>query len=101
MSSSDEREDYLTVDPEIPGQKWCLLSFISPENVLKNKDTFFFEQFLNNFEVNVKTKLIEQFLAKTTQGINDSLERHAVEFEKQDLSGVAVSCRNAKVRVLQ
>jgi hypothetical protein len=99
MSSSDEREDYLTVDPEIPGQKWCLLSFISPENVLKNKDTFFFEQFLNNFEVNVKTKLIEQFLAKTTQGINDSLERHAVEFEKQDLSGVAVSCRNAKVRV--
>jgi hypothetical protein len=97
--ASEEREDFLNVDAEIPGQKWCLLSFLSPENVLKNKDVFFFEGFVKNFEINIKTKLIEEFLAKTTQNINDTLEQHAVNFEKQDLSGVAVSCRESKLRV--
>jgi hypothetical protein len=56
--ATEEREDFLNEDPEISGQKWCLLSFLSPENVLKNKDVFFFEQFVKNFEINVKTKLI-------------------------------------------
>jgi len=97
--ATEEREDFLNEDPAIPGQKWCLLSFLSPENVLKNKDLYFFEQFLSNFEVNIKTKLFEEFLASLTQNINDSLETHAVEFEKQDLSGVALTCRNAKLRV--
>ena len=38
MSSTNirETEDYLTEDPEVPGQKYCLLSFLSPENVLIN-----------------------------------------------------------------
>jgi len=97
--SSEEREDFLNEDPPISGQKWCLLSFLSPENVLKKKEVYFFEQFLSGFEVSVKTKLVEEFLAKTVQNVNDSLESHAVEFEKQDLSGVAISCRNAKLRV--
>lgn len=97
--SSEERIDFLDVDPEIPGQKWCLVSFLSPENVLKNKELYFFNQFVNQFETNMKTKLTEEFLAKLTQSVNDSLETHAVEFEKQDLSGVATTCRNAKLRV--
>lgn len=99
--ATEEREHFLDADPDIPGQKWCLLSFISPEKILKNKDVYFFEQFVSNFELTLKSKLMEEFLAKTTQSINDSLESHAVEFEKQDLSGVAVSCRNAKLRVDQ
>lgn len=37
MSSAQEQEDYLDVDTEIPNQKFCVLSFISPENVLKKK----------------------------------------------------------------
>ena len=39
MSSKDD--DFLTEDPDVPGQKFCLLSFLSPENVLKNKLFFF------------------------------------------------------------
>ena len=97
--SSEDREDFLTEDPEIPGQRWCLLSFLSPENVLKKKDVFFFNEFISKFEFNMKTKLVEEFLAKLTNNVNESLETHAVEFEKQDLSGVATSCRNAKLDV--
>jgi hypothetical protein len=97
--ATEEHEDFLTEDPAISGQKWCLLSFLSPENVLKKKEVFFFEQFLSTFEVSVKSKLVEEYLAKTVQTVNDMLETHAVEFEKQDLSGVAINCRNAKLRV--
>ena len=37
-----EKEDFLEEDQEIPGQKFCLLSFLSPEKVLASKDSFLF-----------------------------------------------------------
>lgn len=101
MSSTNirETEDYLTEDPEVPGQKYCLLSFLSPENVLKNKNVYFFNTFANNFELNFKNKLLEEFLANTVLNINKTLEEKAVELEKQDLSGAAESCRISKLQV--
>jgi hypothetical protein len=89
----------LKPDEPIPGQEYCLVSFISPEEVLKKKDVFFFQQFVNQFEADFKTKVLEEFLANTVNTINQSLEKNAVEFEKLDLSGVAQTCRNAKVRI--
>ena len=47
MSSAQE-EDYLDVDTEIPNQKFCVLSFISPENVLKKKECFLQAEFLKD-----------------------------------------------------
>ena len=34
-------EDFLEVDPEIPGQKYCCLSFLSPEKLMKDKNLFY------------------------------------------------------------
>ena len=48
MSSTQEQDDYLDVDTEIPNQKFCVLSFISPENILKNKDCFIQTEFLRD-----------------------------------------------------
>jgi len=93
------REDYLNEDPDIPGQKFCLLSFISPENILKKKDLYFFSKFLSQFELSIKSQLIENYFATKIQSINASLEVKACEFEKSDLSGVAQECRNAKIRI--
>ena len=89
----------LTSDKEIPGQKYTLLSFVSPETVLKNKDVYYFNQFLKSYEFEFKTKSIEEFLAKTVISINSNLETKAVEFEKLDLSGSADVCRNSKIRI--
>ena len=89
----------LTSDKEIPGQKWALLSFVSPEEVLKNKDRFFFEEFVKNYEFEFKTKNLEGFLASNVLKINEHLETKAVEFEKADLSGSADLCRSSKMRV--
>jgi hypothetical protein len=47
MSNAEEHiEDFLEVDPSIPGQQYCVLSFISPENVLKKKESYFNSEFL-------------------------------------------------------
>ena len=92
-------DDFLTEDPDVPGQKFCLLSFLSPENVLKEKKNYFFNQFLTTFEVTLKTQVLEEFLANTVIKINSVLESKALEFEKIDLSGVADTCRNSKVHV--
>ena len=97
MSSEDN--DFLTEDPEVPGQKFCLLSFLSPENVLKEKKNYFFNQFLSTFEVTLKSELLEKFLASTVVTVNDALEAKALESEKADLSGVADVCRRSKVQI--
>lgn len=39
--------DYLDVDPKIPGQNYVVLSFLSPENVLVQKDTFVLHKYMN------------------------------------------------------
>ena len=48
MSSANDEplEDFLEVDQKIPGQNYCCLSFISPEKVLEQKNTFMMSNFL-------------------------------------------------------
>jgi len=41
-----DTEDFLESDPQIRGQNYCCLSFVSPEEVLVNKDVFFAGKFL-------------------------------------------------------
>ena len=42
------KEDYLDIDDPINGQNWVCLSFVSPENVLKDKDAFTVAKFLQS-----------------------------------------------------
>lgn len=45
-------EDFLEVDTPIPGQNYVCMSFISPEEVLKNKNVFFVNKFLETIAKN-------------------------------------------------
>jgi hypothetical protein len=99
MSTDESRESFLTDDPDISSQRWCLLSFISPENILSRKDPFFFSAFLKQYELQVRTRSLEQFLVKTIQGINDKLDEEAIRLMNLDLSGAAAECRKSMVRV--
>lgn len=47
--------DYLDVDKKVRGQNYVLLSFISPENVLANKEAFYFSKFLEEFSKDMNT----------------------------------------------
>ena len=94
-----EREDFLEEDAEIPGQKFCLLSFLSPEKVLKDKNLFLFDKFLKIYEFQSRTTNLEKFLMNTMREINTKLDAEADALDAKDLSGAADICRKSKIRV--
>lgn len=94
-----EKEDFLTEDPDIPGQKVCLLSFLSPEKVLANKDVFLFSKFLETFEFTVLKANYESFLMGKLKAVNDKINEDADKAENADLSGVALTLRSSRVRI--
>ena len=96
---AEEREDFLTEDADLPGQKFCLLSFLSPEKVLKDKNVFFFQSFLKDYEFQCRTKSLEAFLIKTINDYNTKMDTEADSLLAKDLSGASDICRSSKVRV--
>ena len=61
-----KERDYLEQDPEIRGQKYVCLSFLSPEDVIRKKDVFFFNKFLGAFSTDVG-----EFFENTSQKFKD------------------------------
>jgi len=80
--TNEPEEDFLSEDPEISSQKIVLLSFLSPEKVLANKDVFFFRNFLQNYALEWRTKKLEVWLAEQVSGINSKLETLAGNLDK-------------------
>ena len=54
--------DLLDEDKEISNQKFCCISFVSPEHIIKQKNMFLFEKFLKYFEFEKSVKKYHQFL---------------------------------------
>ena len=67
--------DLLDEDKSIAGQKFACLSFISPEQILKQKDMFLFEEFIKSWDFN---KSMEKF----TQFLNFLSFKYHVNFDK-------------------
>lgn len=55
--------DYLDEDPEIPTQRYCVISFLSPEKVIKQKAEFFNEKFVEFMDYDWKVKGMEHLMA--------------------------------------
>ena len=51
--------DVLDVDKPIYGQNFCCVSFLSPEKILKDKNLFFFEEFVKTWDF---TKSMDKFI---------------------------------------
>jgi len=54
--------DLLDVDKSIAGQNFCCISFLSPETILKQKNNFMFEKFLNKWDFSKSMEKFIQFL---------------------------------------
>ena len=54
--------DLLDEDKPLSGQKFVCVSFVSPENILKQKNMFFFENFLKHFDFEKSSKKFLQFI---------------------------------------
>jgi hypothetical protein len=100
MNNSEPVEDFLSEDPEIPSQKIVLLSFLSPEKVLANKDVFFFKKFLADYELAWKTSKLEAWMAQKIQDVNSRLETLAGNMES-DLSGVKTGAQEVRDSLLR
>ena len=48
MEEEEDKEDYLEVDPPIPGQNYVCLSFVSPEDMIKKRALFEARQFIQS-----------------------------------------------------
>lgn len=66
------KEDFLDEDKPIRGQNYVCLSFISPEDILIQKDVYFFNKFLGSFSKNME-ELIASLKAKYPNE-NETLE---------------------------
>jgi hypothetical protein len=84
--------DLLEEDKPIAGQKFVCVSFVSPEKILKQKEQFFFEQFLKKWEFNKSMEKFVQFLNFLSYKYNVSFEDISNDFkdfvkeEKENLS---------------
>ena len=97
--SKPEVEDFLSEDPEVSSQKVVLLSFLSPEKVLANKDVFLFQNFLKDYDLQWRTTKLEAFLVEQFQAVNTKLEVLAGKLNTSDLSGASQEVRDNLLRV--
>jgi Family of unknown function (DUF5832) len=95
MAEKEIKEDFLEVDPDIPGQKYVCLSFVSPENVLRNKDVFFVHNFLKSMasKYDLSVDDIEEKYKDFLFARQEDLEKKF--FEENDFQ---TSIRGLKVR---
>ena len=55
-------KDLLDEDPVIASQKFTCLSFVSPEEIIKKKELFYFEKFLKNWDYTKSMTKFAEFL---------------------------------------
>ena len=55
--------DLLDEDKPIAGQKFACVSFLSPEKIIKDKNMFFFNEFLKQWEMSKSLEKYTQFLS--------------------------------------
>jgi hypothetical protein len=88
---SGKKEVYLEADKELPGQKYVALSFLSPNKVLKNKDIYFFSEFLKDYEIQYKIKATETFVMKEATKVQEAASKIQDVLNNLILRGEAIA----------
>lgn len=80
--------DYLDEDKPIRGQNFVLLSFLSPEDVLVNKEAYMFSQFIAKFSKDMTTLLdgISEKYSDSKDFVDSVKENNAFIFDAKDMS---------------
>ena len=79
--------DLLEEDKPLAGQKFVCVSFVSPENIIKQKQIFYFEQFLKKWDLNKSMEKFVQFINFVSFKYNisfDDLTNDFKEFVKEE-----------------
>ena len=84
---STKERDYLDEDKPIRGQNYCLVSFLSPENILKEKEIYYFARFIDKFGKDMSTLLdgIQNKYPDSAELIKTIRSNHDYIFNANDL----------------
>lgn len=74
--------DLLEEDKPIAGQKFCCVSFVSPEKILKKKELFYFQEFLKHWDFTKSTEKFTQFLNFIAFKYNLDFDKVMVDFQE-------------------
>lgn len=89
--------DLLDEDRPIAGQKFCCVSFVSPENILKQREMYFMEEFLQSWDLTKSLEKFNQFLnfVSFKYSLNfNNLYEDLQEFVKEEKNSLAVNTLN-------
>lgn len=111
QNNNEVKEDFLEVDPKIPGQNYVCLSFVSPEKFLKQKENYFMCKFMENFfntddllTTEVREKMLKKEYKFTYENINELYKdwkfgkTETLEHDFYELSEFNTTMRTLKVR---
>ena len=97
MKTTKNYADLLDVDPEIAQQKFACVSFVSPEKILKEKNEFFFQEFLKKWDFINSINKFSQFLnfisykySLNNENLNNDFKDFVNE-EKEKLNNISVT----------
>lgn len=79
--------DLLEEDKPLAGQKFACLSFVSPEKILKQKELFYFQEFLKNWDFSKSLEKYHQFLNFVSYKYNldfEDLMKDLTEFKDEE-----------------
>tara|TARA_B100000927_G_C16472480_1_gene472118 strand:+ start:2039 stop:2926 length:888 start_codon:yes stop_codon:yes gene_type:complete len=82
QSNESKYIDLLDEDKAIAGQKFACVSFVSPENILKKKEIFFFEEFLKHWDYSQKLQEFTQFLNFLSHKYNLNFDKVMKDFDE-------------------
>ena len=86
--------DLLDEDKPLAGQKYVCVSFCSPEKILKQKEMFFFEEFLKTWEFNKSMEKFVEFLNFISYRYNisfDDVSNDFKDFVKEEKEALTAS----------
>ena len=87
--------DLLEEDKPIANQKFVCVSFVSPEKILKQKEIFFFEEFLKKWDFNKSMEKFAQFLNFVSYKYKltfDDVMNDFKDFIKEEKDNIEKSC---------
>ena len=86
--------DLLEEDKPIANQKFACISFVSPEKIIKQKELFYFEEFLKKWDLNKSMEKFVQFLNFISYKYHmsfDDISNDFKEFVKEEKEGLSSS----------
>jgi len=86
--------DLLEEDKPIANQKFTCISFVSPEKIIKQKELFYFEEFLKKWDFNKSMEKFVQFLNYVSYKYHlsfDNLSNDFKDFVKEEKSNLVAA----------